>query len=284
MRFFLVFMVFASLFVAPQASSGIISKSLTGVIGYNIFMAGIRVGGPFAMKKGVAGLQLYLKKNPHMYAKVIGFMAGIAISKPELRDRAIEFIEKGGFVDKNTMSSIVESTEEYDQAFATVSSHLKDIDPEELCQKTRIHEDDYRNFMLKMSTTAKEFDVGSYGSMVRPSYAIVGDNLEHDHIPSSAAVKKHVKEKVKLKLSRAQNHQIHNNATTIEVRDIKHKIGRTWRGKNNPLQVALDAENLKDATFKDFAYHLINHGYSSQLMSSFVHAYKRNSTLCLYEK
>ena len=59
--------------------------------------------------------------------------------------------------------------------------------------------------------------------------------------------------------------------------------GRTWFYENIALQSTLDAKDLRVATLKDFAYHVMSIGYNSSLISSLRRVYVRNATMCLYE-
>lgn len=76
-------------------------------------------------------------------------------------------------------------------------------------------------------------DVGSYRDLERN--AEIGDDLEHDHIPSSAAVIKFVGDKLNSKFNkqRGEGRNIHYNATVIEVPKSLHSHGRTYKSRNN---------------------------------------------------
>ena len=91
----------------------------------------------------------------------------------------------------------------------------------------------------------KELEVGSYKEL--KSRAQVGDDLEHDHIPSFAALKKAKENELGRDLTQSEIKTLYNDATVIEVSKDTHKAGRTHSGKNTPSQIEKDAENLCEA-------------------------------------
>ena len=91
----------------------------------------------------------------------------------------------------------------------------------------------------------KELEVGSYKEL--KSRAQVGDGLEHDHIPSFAALKKAKENELGRDLTPSEIKTLYNDATVIEVSKDTHKAGRTHSGKNTPSQIEKDAENLCEA-------------------------------------
>ncbi|WP_406626440.1 hemagglutinin repeat-containing protein [Acinetobacter soli] len=91
----------------------------------------------------------------------------------------------------------------------------------------------------------KELEVGSYQEL--KSRAQVGDGLEHDHIPSFAALKKAKENELGRDLTPSEIKTLYNEATVIEVSKDTHKAGRTHSGKNTPSQIEKDAENLCEA-------------------------------------
>lgn len=87
------------------------------------------------------------------------------------------------------------------------------------------------------------------------------DNLDNDHIPSSAAVLNYLSIRDNKKINK-KNSQVHYNATAISI-----------------------SKNLKIATIKDFAYYFSDQKQiSKQILNSFFNIYSRNKYLCLYEK
>ena len=80
---------------------------------------------------------------------------------------------------------------------------------------------------------------------------VVGDNLEHDHIPSSAALIKSVENQLGRRLTDAERRQVHNQGTAVEVSKDIHKDSRTFRGRNTSEQIKNDADDLATAACKD---------------------------------
>lgn len=120
---------------------------------------------------------------------------------------------------------------------------------------------------LKRTDTGpvKALDVGSYKDL--KAREVVGDALEHDHIPSSAALKKAKERELGRKLTPAEARDIHNRGATLEVPKEVHAKGDTFRGKNTPDQIEADSRDLSAAAERDYAtqrQNLIDHGYSPE--------------------
>lgn len=97
----------------------------------------------------------------------------------------------------------------------------------------------------------KEFDVDSYQGLNRR--ARPGDQLQHDHIPSAAALKKAEEKRLGRKLTKAEARRIEQEGTTVAVRDADHAKSRTYKGRNTPGQIAEDARDLRAAQERDLA-------------------------------
>ncbi|HCJ6432036.1 hypothetical protein VXR09_01010 [Acinetobacter baumannii] len=91
----------------------------------------------------------------------------------------------------------------------------------------------------------KELEGGSYQEL--KSRAQVGDGLEHDHIPSFAALKKAKENELGRDLTPSEITTLYNQGTVIEVSKDTHKAGRTHSGKNTSVQIEKDAQNLCEA-------------------------------------
>lgn len=120
---------------------------------------------------------------------------------------------------------------------------------------------------LKRTDTGpvKALDVGSYKDL--KAREVVGDALEHDHIPSSAALKKAKERELGRKLTPAEARAIHDRGATIEVPKEVHAKGDTWRGKNTSEQIEADSRDLSGAAERDYAtqrQNLIDRGYSPE--------------------
>ncbi|MEA3565112.1 MULTISPECIES: contact-dependent inhibition toxin CdiA [unclassified Enterobacter] len=81
--------------------------------------------------------------------------------------------------------------------------------------------------------------------------AVVGDGLEHDHIPSFAALRKAKENELGRKLTPKEENTLYQNATAVEVPKDVHRAGPTYGGKNTPEQVQQDALDLCGAICRD---------------------------------
>jgi hypothetical protein len=108
----------------------------------------------------------------------------------------------------------------------------------------------------------KPLDVGTYSDLKKG--AKVGDNLEHDHIPSSAALKKAKEHELGRKLTPQEARDVHEQGLAIEVPKDVHAKGDTYKGKNTPAKIDADAADLSAAAERDYAtqsQNLIDAGY-----------------------
>ena len=109
----------------------------------------------------------------------------------------------------------------------------------------------------------KPLEVGPYKGL--KGREKVGDKLEHDHIPSSAALKRAEEKRLGRKLTRKEADDLHNKGTAIEVPKDVHAKSDTWRGRNTQTQIDADAADLSKAADRDYAMtrrNLIADGYS----------------------
>ncbi|WP_404851695.1 hemagglutinin repeat-containing protein (plasmid) [Enterobacter asburiae] len=95
----------------------------------------------------------------------------------------------------------------------------------------------------------KALDVGSYNNLKKGE--VVGDGLEHDHIPSFAALKKAKENEIGRPLTDAETKKLYQNATAVEVPKDVHQAGPTYGGKNTAAQVEQDALDLCGAVCRD---------------------------------
>ncbi|AXE32059.1 hypothetical protein DK842_20450 [Chromobacterium phragmitis] len=127
----------------------------------------------------------------------------------------------------------------------------------------------------------KELEVGSYKDL--KSRSVVGDGLEHDHIPSFSALKTAREKELGRPLSRSELRELYNNATAVEVPKDVHKEGRTYGGKNTPEQVGGDARNLCNAVSCDtmaLRSNLLKRGYDPIKVDETIRAIvKRNKEM-----
>ncbi|HAK1939221.1 TPA: hypothetical protein H1Q11_005314 [Salmonella enterica] len=127
----------------------------------------------------------------------------------------------------------------------------------------------------------KALDVGSYKELKDRS--VVGDGLEHDHIPSFAAIRQAKENELGRKLTPAEEKNLYNNATAIEVPKDVHQAGPTYGGKNTSSQVKQDAINLCGAECRDtdaLRKNMLERGYDPKLVDDAIRQLKeRNSQI-----
>lgn len=114
-------------------------------------------------------------------------------------------------------------------------------------------------------SAVKPLDVGSYKDL--KAREVKGDALEHDHIPSSAALKKAKEKELGRKLTPKEARAIHDRGATIEVPKEVHAKGDTWRGRNTTDRIESDSQDLSAAAQRDYATtrrNLIEHGYTPE--------------------
>ncbi|MQL50687.1 filamentous hemagglutinin N-terminal domain-containing protein [Photorhabdus khanii] len=98
-------------------------------------------------------------------------------------------------------------------------------------------------------SSVKVLDVGSYKEL--KAREIVGDELEHDHIPSYSALRTAKEKELGRKLTPEEDKALYKNSTAVEVPKDVHAAGPTYRGKNTREQVNQDAMDLCGATCRD---------------------------------
>ncbi len=142
-----------------------------------------------------------------------------------------------------------------------------------------------------LSCPVAKYDVGSFKELL--DRAQVGDDMQHDHIPSFASLRENFKAKLGRDLKPEEYQALYQNASCIELPTAVHKAGRTFGGKNNVDQIAEDAKDLGKAAQKDMkAYKdvadaaLLNKEISQAEYNKFIGALAkvdaRNKMLGLY--
>ena len=119
--------------------------------------------------------------------------------------------------------------------------------------------------------SVKALDVGSYKDL--KAREVVGDGLEHDHIPSFAALRKAKETELGRKLSPAEEKALYQNATAVEVPKDVHTAGPTYGGKNNATQVQNDAMDLCGAVCRDtdsLRKNMLERGYDPKLVDDAI--------------
>ena len=101
----------------------------------------------------------------------------------------------------------------------------------------------------------QELEVDAYGELNKR--AVVGDGIEHDHIPSFAAVRDAINGQRAAAgldpLTPSEAYQLKQNLTTIAMAKDTHAQSRTYKGANDPGKRALDSKNLQQAENRDVA-------------------------------
>ncbi|CRI58445.1 hemagglutinin repeat-containing protein [Pseudomonas sp. CCOS 191] len=124
----------------------------------------------------------------------------------------------------------------------------------------------------------KELEVDSYKDL--KSREVVGDRLEHDHIPSMAALRKAKEKELGRPLTDEETKLLYNNATAIELPREIHVAGRTHGGKNTAAQVEQDAADLCGAVCRDtdvLRKNLLEKGYQADIVEeAIIKIFERN--------
>ncbi|MFE8049749.1 hypothetical protein [Brenneria goodwinii] len=119
--------------------------------------------------------------------------------------------------------------------------------------------------------SVKALDVSSYKEL--KAREVVGDELEHDHIPSFAALKKSKENELGRPLTDAETKNLYQNATAVEVPKDVHAAGPTYKGKNTPAQVQQDAADLCGAVCRDtdsLRSNMLDLGYDPKLVDDAI--------------
>ncbi len=117
----------------------------------------------------------------------------------------------------------------------------------------------------------QELEVGSYKSL--KAREVVGDGLEHDHIPSYAALRTAKEAELGRPLTEAEAKTLYQNATAVEVPRDVHVAGPTYGGKNTATQVQQDAVNLCGAVCRDtdaLRQNLLVRGYDPKIVDETI--------------
>ena len=117
----------------------------------------------------------------------------------------------------------------------------------------------------------KALDVGSYKEL--KAREVVGDGLEHDHIPSFDAIRQAKENELGRKLTPTEEKNLYQNATAVEVPKDVHQASPTYGGKNTASQVKKDAINLCGAECRDtesLRKNMIERGYDPVLVDDAI--------------
>lgn len=114
-------------------------------------------------------------------------------------------------------------------------------------------------------------DVDTYAELRRR--ALAGDQLEHDHIPSAAALIRAREIELDRELDADELRELYNNAATIELPASVHRATRTYGGRNSQAQISVDAADLAAAANRDYVDRialLLADGYSHDEISASI--------------
>ena len=120
-------------------------------------------------------------------------------------------------------------------------------------------------------TAVQELEVDAYKNL--KAREVVGDGLEHDHIPSFAALRTAKEAELGRPLTELETRTLYQNATAVEVPREVHIAGPTYGGKNTPAQIQQDAADLCGAVCRDtdaLRANLNKRGYDSRLVDETV--------------
>lgn len=112
------------------------------------------------------------------------------------------------------------------------------------------------------------------------------DGMEHDHIPSIAAIKKFAECTLKRRLRLDEYQLLYDRATVVALPDAVHAKSRTYKWRNTKPQITEDAKDLYQAACRDIEYlkeNLRQHGVSQDQIDECVSLiHQRNVALGLY--
>lgn len=120
-------------------------------------------------------------------------------------------------------------------------------------------------------TAVQELEVDAYKNL--KAREVVGDGLEHDHIPSFAALRTAKEAELGRPLTELETKTLYQNSTAVEVPRDVHIAGPTYGGKNTPAQIQQDAADLCGAVCRDteaLRANLNSRGYDSKLVDETV--------------
>ncbi|KTC57576.1 hypothetical protein AO287_27115 [Pseudomonas savastanoi] len=120
-------------------------------------------------------------------------------------------------------------------------------------------------------TAVQELEVDAQKNL--KAREVVGDGLEHDHIPSFAALRTAKEAELGRPLTELETKTLYQNSTAVEVPRDVHIAGPTYGGKNTPAQIQQDAADLCGAVCRDteaLRANLNSRGYDSKLVDETV--------------
>jgi hypothetical protein len=278
-------MIFFVLLISFTAHSGVISKAGGGVVAFYLAKKAVISGGPKVISFAARRLQAHLKANPGDIGVVAGLLTGFAIENAGFTEKAIQLIHQVQALSMVSVNDIKEQSVAYGRAKTIIEAKLESIKSPGRCQLSSYAafvQTDLSNVLSSPSKPVSLYDVGSYKALRKNEAK--NDRMQHDHIPSRAAVHRYLEGKLNTSFAKdsAAFNLIRDNSTVVEVCDDLHCEGRTYKGRNSAGMVALDSATLLSATVRDFSYHLMGSGFDRRVVPAFAEVYNRNNALCLY--
>lgn len=293
MRYILFIVV---LFFSTTCFPGVVKKAVFSGIGVltidRVITQAILDGTPGAINAAIKIAQQVKKTGAgqnYLYSMLSFY---IVTDKTSDQARNSLAIITGAGIDTPSFSKkISRDMHHFDEHVITLESVAEQIEKENKYRcynKNLIYKPNADVYIRSVHSPIQEWDYGSYFELDK--LAVSHDKLEHDHIPSISAVLRYLEKRDGYPLKSFDRFKgdgaiVSNNATTLEIKESLHKLGRTYKGKNTQNQVLLDSADLRLATIKDLAYYYLNSDKLSQKMvTNFVNVFIRNRYLCLYER
>ena len=303
-----IFSVFALMLMITFISIGHSEDAEAGLLG-NVAKGGgialfMRLAGPAILKgsgKRATGLALkkLSKKQGLVFNTAMGILTTTAIQNSEYKDNVLDILKRAGVLTSELSIRINEDSKEFEKVKDKLNSIATELDrqnndnncssPNSSDYLLTSHKPDYTYINNKIDAGetkayVKVGDTGAYKDLKLREK--VNDKLEHDHIPSFAALYAYMKNKKHSKLKEKKS-IIQSQASAVEIDLEIHEMGFTYRNKNkekimDKMLYNRDAKNLRYATIRDFAAHYINSGMSNWVLKSFSQVYIRNKNICLY--
>lgn len=281
--------LFSLLLITANAQAGLKSTMALAGVSYTASRVIIPAVISGSGKEIATGALVKVANNPKAVMYIVNLLAIYVITMPgtPYEENSKDILEGAGLYDNPAFNEYMSALQRNFHAHVSDLEHVAtsiDGDKSNSCiMKDDIYQRSPTINYQSINSPVREWDFGSYKEL--KENAAVGDNLEHDHIPSKASVKRYLQRRDGLTLWKMNLiPTVDNNATAVEVSKANHKAGRTYGGRNIPALIEQDAGNLKFATIKDLAYYFVHEPtLSSAALASFRNIYIRNKLLCLYE-
>jgi Fibronectin type III domain len=137
---------------------------------------------------------------------------------------------------------------------------------------------------VRIPKLGEKLNVSDYATSAKNS---AKDMMTPDHIPSYAATKKHIEQKLGRELTVDEAKNIHDNgATMLYETELHQKYSRTYGGRNTSEQILNDSQNLFEAAKRDMnalrKYLLESGATTEEIDQAFQLIHEMNKRLGLY--